>query len=70
MSFEIQYVGNVKTALFGGEGVFFASLTGPGRIWIQSMPFSRLAGRISAETMKLMKTDQGSLLGNLGLGGE
>ena len=40
--------GNLKTMLFGGEGVFFATLTGPGRIWLQSLPFSRLAGRMLA----------------------
>ncbi|NOX43978.1 MAG: TIGR00266 family protein [Gammaproteobacteria bacterium] len=44
--YDIQYVGSVKSALFGGEGFFYAQLTGPGTIWLQSMPFSRLAGRI------------------------
>jgi uncharacterized protein (TIGR00266 family) len=46
VEFEIQYVGKIKTALFGGEGLFFAKLTGPGKVWLQSLPFSRLAGRI------------------------
>ncbi|KPF59950.1 hypothetical protein D621_03280 [beta proteobacterium AAP51] len=48
VDFEIQYVGKVKTALFGGEGLFFAKLTGPGTIWLQSLPFSRLASRVFA----------------------
>ena len=46
VEYDIQFVGKVKTALFGGEGLFFARLRGPGRIWLQSLPFSRLAGRI------------------------
>jgi len=46
VQYDIQYVGKIKTALFGGEGLFFASLTGPGKVWLQSLPFSRLAGRI------------------------
>ncbi|MDO8418400.1 MAG: TIGR00266 family protein [Rubrivivax sp.] len=48
VDFEVQFVGKVKTALFGGEGLFFARLTGPGTIWLQSLPFSRLASRIFA----------------------
>ena len=48
VSFEIQYVGKIKTALFGGEGLFFAKLTGPGTVWLQSLPFSRLASRVFA----------------------
>ena len=46
--FEIQFVGGVKTALFGGEGLFLARVTGPGTVWIQSMPLSRLASRVFA----------------------
>jgi uncharacterized protein (TIGR00266 family) len=46
VGYDIQFVGKVKTALFGGEGLFFAQLTGPGRAWLQSLPFSRLADRI------------------------
>lgn len=46
VSYDIQFVGGVKSAIFGGEGFFFASLTGPGTVWLQSLPFSRLAGRI------------------------
>lgn len=48
VKYDIQYVGNIKTAFFGGEGLFFATLTGPGKVWIQSLPFSRLADRIYA----------------------
>ena len=46
VTYDIQFVGGVKSAIFGGEGFFFASLTGPGKVWLQSLPFSRLAGRI------------------------
>jgi len=45
-TYDIQFVGKVKTALFGGEGIFFATLVGPGKVWLQSLPFSRLADRI------------------------
>ncbi len=48
VSYDIQWVGGFKTALFGGEGGFFATLTGPGKVWLQSLPFSRLAGRMLA----------------------
>jgi hypothetical protein len=44
--YDIEMVGGIKTGLFGGEGLFLASMTGPGRIWIQTLPFSRLADRI------------------------
>ena len=46
VAYDIQFVGNIKTALFGGEGIFYAALTGPGRVWLQSLPLSRLADRI------------------------
>ena len=46
VNYDVQFVGGVKTALFGGEGLFFTTLTGPGRVWLQSLPLSRLAGRI------------------------
>jgi len=48
VNFEIQYIGKIKTALFGGEGLFLAKMTGPGTIWLQSLPFSRLASRVFA----------------------
>src|ERR687893_48398 len=46
VNYEIQYVGKIKSAIFGGEGLFFATLQGPGRVWLQSLPLSRLADRI------------------------
>ena len=69
VSFEIQYVGKVKTALFGGEGLFFARMTGPGRIWLQSLPFSRLASRVFAAAPQRGGSKEESALGGLALGG-
>ena len=46
VQFNVKLVGNVSTMLFGGHGAFFATLQGPGRIWVQTMPFSRLAARV------------------------
>jgi len=68
VQFDIQFVGSVKTALFGGEGLFFATLRGPGRVWLQSLPFSRLAGRIVAAAPKTGRggREEGSVLGGLG----
>jgi uncharacterized protein (TIGR00266 family) len=67
VDFDIQYVGNIKTALFGGEGVFFATLRGPGTVWMQSLPFSRLASRIFAAAPQLGgHREEGSPLGMLG----
>ncbi|MGE3957835.1 MAG: TIGR00266 family protein [Vicinamibacterales bacterium] len=68
VQYDIQFVGKVKTALFGGEGLFFATLTGPGRVWLQSLPFSRLADRIYAAAPKGGggRREEGSLLGGLG----
>lgn len=65
--FEIQQAGNIKTALFGGEGLFFATLHGPGKIWLQSLPFSRLAGRmLQASPERGGGKGEGSILGSLG----
>ena len=47
VSYDVQFVGSVKTAFFGGEGLFVATLTGPGHVWLQSLPLSRLADRIA-----------------------
>jgi uncharacterized protein (TIGR00266 family) len=68
VEYDIQYVGKVKTALFGGEGLFFANLRGPGRVWLQSLPLSRLANRIIAASPAAGGTSQGegSILGGLG----
>jgi len=67
VQFEIQQAGNIKTALFGGEGLFFATLHGPGKIWLQSLPFSRLAGRmLQASPERGGGKGEGSILGSLG----
>lgn len=68
VSYDIQFVGNVKSAIFGGEGLFFATLRGPGRIWLQSLPLSRLAGRIIAAAPRAggSRKEEGSVLGALG----
>ena len=70
VNFEIQYVGKIKTALFGGEGLFFAKLTGPGTIWLQSLPFSRLASRVFAAAPQMGGSrEQGSILPGVAGGG-
>ncbi len=68
VSYDIQFVGGVKSAIFGGEGFFFATLTGPGKVWLQSLPFSRLAGRIWRAAPQAGGKDkgEGSILGQLG----
>jgi uncharacterized protein (AIM24 family) len=69
VNFEIQFVGKVKTALFGGEGLFFARLTGPGTVWLQSLPFSRLASRVFAAAPQMGGRSEESSLGGLGSAG-
>ena len=66
--YDIQYVGKIKTALFGGEGLFFATLRGPGHVWLQSLPLSRLADRIVAAAPQTGRggREEGSMLGGLG----
>jgi len=67
IDFDIRQAGNIKTSLFGGEGLFFAELRGPGRIWLQSLPFSRLAGRmLQASPQHGGSKGEGSILGGLG----
>jgi uncharacterized protein (TIGR00266 family) len=68
VDYDIQFVGGIKSALFGGEGLFFATLRGPGRIWLQSLPLSRLAGRITAASPRTGRggREEGSVLGGLG----
>ena len=69
VNYDIQYVGKIKSALFGGEGLFFATLRGPGRVWLQSLPLSRLANRIVAAVPGLSgrgSKGEGSILGGLG----
>ncbi len=70
VDFDIQFVGGVKTALFGGEGLFFAVMRGPGTVWLQSLPFARLASRIFAAAPVRKGGggsggEQGGLLGSL-----
>ena len=67
VSYDIQFAGGIKNALFGGEGLFLATLTGPGKVWMQSLPFSRLAGRVLANASGIGRgRDEGSVLGSLG----
>lgn len=67
VDFDIQQAGGIKTALFGGEGLFLATVRGPGRIWLQSLPFSRLAGRmLQAAPQRGGSREEGSILGSLG----
>lgn len=74
VDFDIQYVGKIKSALFGGEGLFFATLRGPGHIWLQSLPLSRMANRIVASAPRSGGggKGEGSVLGGLGrlIGGD
>lgn len=71
---DIEGVGGIKSAIFGGEGVFFARLRGPGKVWLQSLPFSRLAGRVLMAAPQRGGRDkgEGSLLGGIGdiIGGD
>lgn len=68
VDYDIQFVGGVKTALFGGEGIFFTTLRGPGRVWLQSLPLARMANRIvGASSMGGGRGgEEGSVLGGLG----
>ncbi len=65
---DIERVGGIKSMIFGGEGVFFARLQGPGKVWLQSLPFSRLAGRVLAAAPQHGGKDrgEGSVLGGIG----
>ncbi len=67
VNYDIEFVGNVKSAIFGGEGFFFANVAGPGHVWLQSLPFSRLAGRIyrAAPQTAGSSVGEGSVLGGL-----
>jgi len=68
VNFDIQFVGKIETAIFGGEGLFFATLRGPGRVWLQSLPLSRMADRIVAASPRAggKGKEEGSILGGLG----
>jgi uncharacterized protein (TIGR00266 family) len=65
IDFDIEFIKGVKNWMFGGEGLFFASLRGPGKVWIQSLPISRLAGRIM-QYATVNRKEEGSLLGGIG----
>jgi uncharacterized protein (TIGR00266 family) len=67
VSMDVRPVGGIKSMLFGGEGVFLATLTGPGKVWLQSLPFSRMAGRmLAAAPQNGGSRGEGSVLGGLG----
>ncbi|RNC84828.1 MAG: TIGR00266 family protein [Winogradskyella sp.] len=68
VDYDIEFIGGIKNSIFGGEGLFFARLQGPGTVYIQSLPFSRLAGRVLASAPRAGGKDrgEGSILGGLG----
>jgi uncharacterized protein (AIM24 family) len=69
VNYDIQYVGRIKSAMFGGEGLFFATLRGPGKVWLQSLPLSRLANRIVSAAPGMVRgggREEGSILGGIG----
>ena len=65
IDYDIQFVGGIKNTLFGGEGLFFATLRGPGKVWLQTLPISRLASRILSYGAGRRK-EEGSILGGIG----
>ncbi len=65
IDYDIQFVGGIKNTFFGGEGIFFATLRGPGKVWLQTLPISRLASRVLSYGTTTRK-DEGSILGGLG----
>ncbi|MFT5725226.1 MAG: hypothetical protein ACI9JN_002350 [Bacteroidia bacterium] len=68
VQYDIQFVGGVKNTIFGGEGMFYATLKGPGTIWLQSLPFSRLANRVISAAPKVggRRKGEGGILGGIG----
>lgn len=66
VDFDIEFIRGIKNWMFGGEGLFFAVLQGPGKVWIQSLPISRLAGRLQQYTSIGGRKEEGSVLGGLG----
>ena len=76
VDYDIQFVGGIKTAIFGGEGLFFAVMTGPGRVWVQTLPFSRLADRVMrafhGSKEEVRRGDLGGAFGAIGdlIGGD
>ncbi len=65
VDFDIEFISGIKNWMFGGEGLFFAKLQGPGKVWLQSLPISRLAGRIM-QYGTYNRKEEGSILGGLG----
>ncbi|ASG21106.1 AIM24 family protein [Nitrospirillum viridazoti] len=65
IDFDVEQVGGIKSMLFGGEGLFFARLRGPGKVWLQSLPFSRLAGRMLASSL-VGTREEGGVFGAIG----
>jgi uncharacterized protein (TIGR00266 family) len=68
VNYDIQLEGNIKNALFGGEGLALATLTGPGTVWVQSLPFSRMADRINQANKSGFNKEEGSVIGDIGIG--
>lgn len=68
ITYDVQFVGGIKNTLFGGEGLFLTTITGPGKVWLQSLPISRLANRIISYAPKTggSRREEGSILGGLG----
>lgn len=67
VDFDIQFIGGIKNTIFGGEGMFYATLRGPGKIWLQTLPISRLASRIISYSPQMgSRREEGSVLGGLG----
>jgi uncharacterized protein (AIM24 family) len=68
VNYDVAFAGNIQSAIFGGEGLFLAALSGPGHVWLQSLPFSRFANRLYAAGKKGGKNKgEGSALGGIGL---
>ena len=65
IDFDIEFIRGIKNMMFGGEGLFFAVLAGPGKVWIQSLPISRLAGRLM-QYATVSRKEEGSILGGIG----
>ncbi len=66
IDFDIQFIGGIKNSIFGGEGLFFATLRGPGKVWMQTLPISRLASRILSYSRPGNRKEEGSILGGIG----
>ena len=66
VKYDIEMVKGIKSAFFGGEGLFFATLRGPGKVWLQSLPFNRLADRVNSQGGSSGRKEEGSLLGTIG----